>query len=107
MRIIICGAGEVGSHAAEILEGKGHSITVIDQCSERLGRIEDRLDASVLRGNCAKADVLVEAGAESADLLVAATNHDEVNLLTDSKSSAPSPVYTTTVTLNRRHSTTN
>lgn len=84
MRIIICGAGEVGSHTAEILDGKGHSITVIDQCPERLGRIEDRLDASVMRGNCAKADVLVEAGAESADLLVAATNQDEVNLLTAS-----------------------
>ena len=81
MRIIICGAGEVGSHASEVLDGKGHSITVIDAHAERLGSIEDRLDASTLVGNCAHADVLVEAGADGADLLVAATDNDEVNLL--------------------------
>jgi trk system potassium uptake protein TrkA len=84
MRIIICGAGEVGSHAAEVLDGKGHSIVVIDAHAERLGAIEDRLDASTLVGNCAHADTLLEAGAEGADLLVAATDNDEVNLLSAS-----------------------
>lgn len=81
MRIIICGAGEVGSHAAEVLDGKGHSITVIDCHADRLAGIEDRMDASTLVGNCAMADVLVEAGVDGADLLVAATHNDEVNLL--------------------------
>lgn len=81
MRIIICGAGEVGSHASEVLDGKGHSITVIDAHADRLEAIEDRLDVSTLIGNCAHGDTLVEAGAESADLLVAATDNDEVNLL--------------------------
>ena len=81
MRIIICGAGEVGSHASEVLDGKGHSITVIDMHADRLAAIEDRLDVSTLIGNCSHADVLVEAGAEGADLFVAATSNDEVNLL--------------------------
>lgn len=84
MRIIICGAGEVGSHASEVLDGKGHSITVIDAQADRLAAIEDRLDVSTLVGNCAHADTLVEAGAEGADLLVAATDNDEVNLLSAS-----------------------
>ena len=59
MRIIICGAGEVGTHASEVLDGKGHSITVIDSDPERLASIEDRLDASTLVGNCAHADAVV------------------------------------------------
>ena len=84
MRIIICGAGEVGTHASEVLDGKGHSITVIDAHAERLSGIEDRMDASTLIGNCAHADTLMEAGAEGADLLVAATDNDEVNLLSAS-----------------------
>lgn len=84
MRIIICGAGEVGTHASEVLDGKGHAITVIDRDPDRLAGIEDRLDASTLIGNCAHADALVEAGAEGADLLVAATDNDEVNLLSAS-----------------------
>ena len=81
MRIIICGAGEVGSQASEVLDGKGHSITMIDQDAARLAKIEDRLDLSTLAGNCAHADILMEAGAADADLIVAATDNDEVNLL--------------------------
>lgn len=84
MRIIICGAGEVGTHTSEVLDGKGHSITVIDARADRLSGIEDRMDASTLIGNCAHADILTEAGVEGADLLVAATDNDEVNLLTAS-----------------------
>ena len=81
MRIIICGAGEVGSQASEVLDGKGHSITMIDRDAARLAKIEDRLDLSTLAGNCAHADILMEAGAADADLIVAATDNDEVNLL--------------------------
>ena len=60
MRIIICGAGEIGSHASEVLDGNGHSITVIDCDAQKLSSIEDRLDASTLLGSAAHADVLVE-----------------------------------------------
>ncbi len=81
MRIVICGAGEVGSHAADVLVRADHSVTVIDQDADRLRPIEDSIDARTVGGNCARADVLVEAGVAEADMIVAATDHDEVNLL--------------------------
>ncbi|HNQ21824.1 MAG TPA: Trk system potassium transporter TrkA [Phycisphaerae bacterium] len=84
MDIVICGAGHVGSHAAEVLAGAGHNITVIDVDRERLERIRDTLDVRTLCGNCSLAGVLLEAGAGGAELVLAATNHDEVNLLTAS-----------------------
>ncbi len=84
MNIVVCGAGQVGSHAAEVLIAAGHAITLIDDCAERIEAIEQNLDARVLMGNCANADVLREGGAGNADLLVAATGVDEINLLTAS-----------------------
>lgn len=81
MNIVICGAGEVGSHAAETLAAAGHNITVVDQSAERLRVISDSMDVGTLQGNGAHAEVLREAGCEHADLLVAATNSDEINLL--------------------------
>jgi len=82
MNIVICGAGQVGSHAAEVLAAADHDITVIDTSPERLRAIEDTMDVATFVGNCAQADVQRDAGVENADLLVAATNSDEVNLLT-------------------------
>ena len=81
MRIVICGAGEVGSHAADVLVRADHSVTVIDLDEERLRPIEDTIDARTVAGSCARADVLLEAGAADADMIVAATDRDEVNLL--------------------------
>ncbi|MAC76139.1 MAG: Trk system potassium transporter TrkA [Phycisphaeraceae bacterium] len=82
MRIVICGAGEVGSHAAEVLVRADHAVTIIDLDAERLRPIEDSIDARTVVGNCARADILLEAGVAGCDLLVAATDCDEVNLLT-------------------------
>ena len=82
MRIVICGAGEVGSHAAEVLVRSGHSVTVIDRDADRLRRLGDTIDARTVVGNCSRADILVDAGTADADMVVAATNVDEVNLLT-------------------------
>ena len=82
MNIIICGAGQVGTHAAEALAQDDHEITVIDRDPERLRSISDTMDVAVLCGNCAEAEVLREAGGEDADMLLAATPIDEVNLLT-------------------------
>ncbi|NOX58091.1 MAG: Trk system potassium transporter TrkA [Planctomycetes bacterium] len=82
MNIIICGAGQVGLHAAEVMEAAGHNITVIDENATRIRKIEDGLDVRTLRGNCAAAETLVEAGCKSADLVVAATSSDEINILT-------------------------
>ncbi|MDY7109025.1 MAG: Trk system potassium transporter TrkA [Planctomycetota bacterium] len=85
MNIIICGAGQVGSHAAEVLAAAAdNDITVIDTNPDRLRAIEDTMDVATIVGNCAQADILREAGCGSADLLVAATSSDEVNLLSAS-----------------------
>lgn len=81
MNVIICGAGTVGTHAAEVLAGAGHNVTVVESRSDRLADIEDALDVRTLQGNCTYAEVLRQAGAEGADMVIAATNLDEINLL--------------------------
>jgi len=82
MDIVICGAGQVGQHAAEVLAAAGHDITIVDKSADRIRAIADTLDVRTLIGNCATAEVLREAGCAGADLLVAATSSDEINLLT-------------------------
>jgi trk system potassium uptake protein TrkA len=84
MRIVICGAGQVGSHAAQVLATGGHQVTLVDHRAARLMALEQNLDIKTSVGSCANADVLRDAGAAGADMLVAATNSDEVNLLTAS-----------------------
>ena len=81
MNIVICGAGEVGSHAAEVLARSGANITVIDSNAARLRAIEDTMDVATVCGNCAQADVLLQAGTHGTDLVLAATSSDEVNML--------------------------
>ncbi|MFQ5590803.1 MAG: Trk system potassium transporter TrkA [Phycisphaerae bacterium] len=82
MNIIIAGAGEVGAHAAEVLSSDGHRVTVIDLSPELLRSLSDKLDVRVLVGHCAHLHVLEEAGANKCGLLIAATQNDEINLLT-------------------------
>jgi len=82
MNIIICGAGQVGSFAADELARAGNNVTVIDKRRQRTQKIEDTLDVRTLIGNCAAAETLQSAGAHSADLLIAATDNDEINLFT-------------------------
>ncbi len=84
MNIVICGAGEVGTHAAENLGASGNNITVIDRDPAKLAAIEEVLDVRCLLGDATHASVLREAGAQNADLCIAATNIDEINLLTSS-----------------------
>ncbi len=81
MDIIVCGAGQVGAHAAEVLATADHAVTLIDSSEQRLEAIDQALDIRTLTGNAANADVLREGGAGSADLLVACTAGDEINLL--------------------------
>jgi trk system potassium uptake protein TrkA len=82
MNILICGAGDVGSHTAESLADDDHSITVIDLSPSKLEAIEDTMDVRTLVGNCAEAAILREAGVARSDMVVAATDVDEINLLT-------------------------
>ncbi len=84
MNIVICGAGEVGRHAAEVLGGAGHHVTIIDQSQARLAVLEEVMDVRNLHGNATHAGTLLEAGCADAHLFIAATNIDEVNLLSAS-----------------------
>jgi len=81
MNVIICGAGEVGRHAAEVLGARGTNITIIDREQSKLDALESTLDVRILRGSGTHANLLMEAGCASADLFLAATNIDEINIL--------------------------
>lgn len=81
MNIIIAGDGKVGSTLAGYLSAEGHNLTVIDHNPQALELTQTSLDVMTVQGNCASMHTLMEAGAEKADLLIAATGTDEVNLL--------------------------
>ncbi len=81
MNIIIAGDGKVGSMLTRQLSSEGHDITVIDSNAEVLQQSVERYDVISVHGNCASMAVLQQAGVKDADLLIAATNADEVNLL--------------------------
>ena len=81
MDIVIVGIGKVGFSLAEQLVREEHDVTVIDSDEEALRRAGDQLDIMTVRGNGVSTAALREAGVDSADLLVAATNSDEVNMV--------------------------
>ena len=81
MNIIIAGSGKVGLTLARQLISEGHDITLIDKDNLILEEAVEQMDAIAVCGNCASKDILLTAGAEHADLVIAATNADEVNLL--------------------------
>ena len=81
MKIIILGAGQVGSNLAESLVAENNDITVIDLDLARLALLQDRFDLRTVRGHAAHPSVLKKAGAEDADMLVAVTQSDETNLV--------------------------
>ena len=81
MNIIIAGNGKVGSMLTRQLSSEGHDITVIDSDDAVLELNVGRYDVISVHGNCASMEVLRQAGVRDADLLIAATNADEVNLL--------------------------
>lgn len=81
MKIIIVGCGKVGETLAEQLGGDGNDITVVDLSAEKIKDITQRFDVMGVVGNGATNTTLAEAGIESADLLIAVTESDELNLL--------------------------
>ena len=81
MKILIAGAGKVGSTVARQLSSEGHDLTLIDSKQEVLDRALERFDVMAVRGNCASMEILRQAGIADADLLIAATSQDEINLL--------------------------
>ena len=81
MNIIIAGAGMVGSTLTRLLTTEGHDVTLIDSTSSVLDSNLEQYDVMAIQGNCASMDILQQAGVMDADLLIAVTNLDEVNLL--------------------------
>ena len=81
MKIIIIGAGKIGGALAENLSAENHDITVIDTIKSRLEELVNTCDLLGVCGNGASYDVQVEAGAKDADLVIACTPGDEVNIL--------------------------
>jgi trk system potassium uptake protein len=81
MNIIICGAGRVGFTIAKILSEQGHSITVIDQSSEDIQKIDDILDVKSIVGKGTYPSILEKANATDADMIIAVTRNDEINML--------------------------
>ncbi len=81
MRIIIAGSGKVGTTLAHRLAQEGYTVTLIDKDQQALENVCEQCDVMGVEGNCASMPVLQQAGVADADLLIAATSEDEVNLL--------------------------
>jgi len=79
--IIIVGCGEVGYNLAKMLCYEHHDIVIIERDNERVKRAQDHLDVKVLQGSGTDFDLLEQAGIEKADMVVAVSNNDEVNIM--------------------------
>ncbi|MBR5382016.1 MAG: Trk system potassium transporter TrkA [Oscillospiraceae bacterium] len=95
MRIIIVGIGKVGYTLAENLTADGHDVTVIDTDAEALRQADDTLDVLCVKGNGVSVGVLRSAGAEKTDVVIAATDRDELNMLSCLISKKLGAKYTT------------
>ncbi len=81
MKVIICGAGQVGFNIARYLSTEASDITVVDQRADIVQKAADSLDVQGIVGYASHPDVLAEAGAEKADMLIAVTHMDEINMV--------------------------
>ena len=81
MNIIICGAGRVGYTISKILSEQNHSITVIDQSSDDIQKINEDLDVKAIVGKATYPSILEKADATNADMIIAVTRNDEINML--------------------------
>lgn len=81
MHVVVLGAGEVGLHIAERLSRERHDIALVDQSTQRIAEAQERLDVNAVLGRGTSPEVLESVGIDKADLFVAVTNDDEVNLV--------------------------
>ena len=81
MKIIILGAGQVGGTLTEHLADEQNDVTVVDSSDSALRQLQERLDIRTVKGDASKPTTLADAGAEDADMLIAVTDSDEVNML--------------------------
>jgi len=81
MNIIICGAGRVGFTIAKLLIDQNHSVTIIDQSSDDIQKINDSLDVKAIVGKATSPAILEKANTNDADMIIAVTRNDEINML--------------------------
>ena len=81
MNIIICGAGRVGFTIAKLLSEQNHSITIIDQSSDDIQKINESLDVKAIVGKATSPLILAKANTNDADMIIAVTRNDEINML--------------------------
>ena len=81
MNIIICGAGRVGYTISKLLTEQNHSVTVIDQSSEDIQKINENLDVKAIVGKATSPEILEKANTKDADMIIAVTKNDEINML--------------------------
>ena len=81
MKIIVCGAGQVGFDIAHQLSSESNDVTVVDHDHDRLRKVSDSLDVQTVLGFASYPDVLERAGTENADMLIAVTLSDEINMV--------------------------
>lgn len=81
MKVIVCGAGQVGFNIANHLASEQHDVTVIDRSPELIAKIQSSLDVQALVGYASHPDLLERAGARDADMIIAVTLFDEVNMV--------------------------
>ena len=81
MKVVICGAGLVGTSIAKHLAGENNDVTVVDQDYSLVRRIGETLDVRSILGHASQPDVLEQAGTAEADMLIAVTFSDEINMV--------------------------
>ncbi|MEK6247397.1 MAG: Trk system potassium transporter TrkA, partial [Planctomycetales bacterium] len=88
MNIVVLGAGTVGTSIADLLCQHRHDVTVVDQLADNVNDVNERLDVRVVLGSASQSSVLFQAGVSSADLCLAVTGNDEVNMIAASLAKA-------------------
>ena len=81
MKIIICGAGKVGSSIAKHLVANNNDVTVIDQSQQLIDNINEKIDINTITGSASNPSILKKAGADDADMIIAVTLQDEINMV--------------------------
>ena len=81
MKVIVCGAGQVGFDIARQLSAEDNDVTVVDHDYERLRKVNEALDVLTLQGFASYPDILQLAGADTTDMLIAVTQVDEINMV--------------------------
>ena len=81
MRVLICGGGQVGALTARRLIREGNEVTILDPKASRCNELETTLDAHVVQGSASRIKSMQKAGVADAEMVIAVTDHDEVNLL--------------------------